>query len=141
MVQPGVEDRHFELSLKRRELKVTFAVIALLLSSCAKQESAQEIVAEPTSSTAAVAPSKKPPQTAPVSAFEAVEKALQAGEYDTAAAQLLGMRASGKQFSEAEAAQYRQLLNDAYIQALEPAQKGDARAKAAIEMIRANPGR
>ena len=115
---------------------------AVLLSSCAKQESAQEHVAESgNSSVAADARSTKPAQNAPVSVFDGIEKALQAGEYDTAAAQLLGMRASGKQFSEVEAAQYRQLLNDAYIQALEPAQKGDARAKAAIEMIRANPGR
>ena len=119
-----------------------FSVYALSLGGCAKQEKNQESGIEAgTSNTVVVAPPTKASQPPPLSAFDSVEKALAAGEYDTAAAQLLGMRASGKQFNNAEAAQYRQLLNDAYMQALEPAQKGDARAKAAIDMIRANPGR
>ena len=70
--------------------------------------------------------------------FEAIDRALANGAYDTAAAQLLEMRARGKQFSEQESALYRKALNDAYLQALEAAQKGDPRAKTAIEMIRAN---
>jgi hypothetical protein len=116
-------------------------VCALQLSGCTKQENLQENSAQPEEPTTAATANSTKPAPATISAFDGVEKALQAGEYDTAAAQLLGMRASGKQFSDAEAAQYRQLLNDAYLQALEPAQKGEARAKAAIEMIRANPGR
>jgi len=76
----------------------------------------------------------------PASAFEAIDRALASGAYDSAAAQLLEMRARGKQFSEQESALYRKALNDAYLQALEAAQKGDPRGKAAIEMIRANSG-
>src|SRR5688572_7729453 len=70
--------------------------------------------------------------------FEAIDRALASGAYDSAAAQLLEMRARGKEFSDQEAALYRKALNDAYLQALEAAQKGDPRAKAAIELIRAN---
>ena len=51
------------------------------------------------------------------------------------------MRTVRTDFTPQEAAEYRRKLNEAYSAALEAAEKGDPRAKAAIEMIRANPGR
>ena len=84
----------------------TWVLLAVLICGCAKQERVEESAAEleATSPTVAVS-SPKTTQTTPLSNFDSIEKALQAGEYDTAAAQLLGMRASGKQFSNEEAAQ------------------------------------
>jgi hypothetical protein len=82
-----------------------------------------------------------PADTPPPPTFTAVDQALKAGSFDDAAARLFEMRASGKEFSNAEAAEYRRKLNEAYAAALEAAERGDPRAKAAIELIRANPGR
>jgi hypothetical protein len=70
-------------------------------------------------------------------ALGAVNASLKTGAYDDAAARLLELQASGHNFSPREAAEYRRALNEAYTRALEAADKGDARAEAAIKMIRA----
>ena len=66
------------------------------------------------------------------------EKSLRGGSYDEAAARLLKMRVSGTQFTQKDAAAYRDALQEAYSRALEAAGKGDPRGKAAVEMIRAS---
>jgi hypothetical protein len=113
-------------------LFIACLAIALHGSACSKRTE------EPVSS-AATSPTPTSEPVAPT--FNAVDQSLKAGSFDDAAAQLFAMRASGKQFSNEEAAEYRRKLNDAYTAALEAAEKGDPRAKAAIELIRANPGR
>jgi hypothetical protein len=65
------------------------------------------------------------------------EKLVTGGSYDEAAARLLKMRISGTQFTQKDAAAYRDALQEAYSRALEAASKGDPRGKAAVEMIRA----
>ena len=65
------------------------------------------------------------------------ETSLHGGSYDEAAARLLKMRISGAQFSQKDAAAYRDALQEAYSRALDAASKGDPRGKAAVEMIRA----
>ena len=65
------------------------------------------------------------------------ETSLRGGSYDEAAARLLKMRISGAQFSQKDAATYRDALQEAYSRALDAASKGDPRGKAAVEMIRA----
>jgi hypothetical protein len=65
------------------------------------------------------------------------EKLLTGGSYDEAAARLLKLRIGGAQFSDKDAAAYRDALQAAYSRALEAAAKGDPRGKAAVEMIRA----
>ena len=65
------------------------------------------------------------------------ETSLHGGSYDEAAARLLKMRISGAEFSQKDAAAYRDALQEAYSRALEAAGKGDPRGKAAVEMIRA----
>ena len=65
------------------------------------------------------------------------EKSLHGGSYDEAAARLLKMRISGAQFSQKDAAAYRDALQEAYSRALDAASKGEPRGKAAVEMIRA----
>jgi hypothetical protein len=67
----------------------------------------------------------------------AVNASLQQGAVDEAAARLYQMRATGRPFSQEEAALYRQALDEAYSKALEGAQRGDPQAEAALKMIRA----
>jgi len=71
-------------------------------------------------------------------AMAEAEKSLRGGSYDEAAARLLKMRIGGAQFSQKDAAAYRDALQEAYSRALEAASKGDPRGKAAVEMIRAS---
>jgi hypothetical protein len=66
-----------------------------------------------------------------------VNEALKAGAYDDAAARLLELQSSGREFTPKEAADYRKAMNEAYSRALEAAEKGDKRAQDAIKMIRA----
>ena len=70
-----------------------------------------------------------------------VSQSLKAGQYDAAAARLLEMQASGREFTAREAADYRRAMNEAYERALEAAERGDPRAEAAIKMIRAASAR
>ena len=87
------------------------------------------------------APAKTVESTEVRQAVAEAEKSLRGGSYDEAAAQLLKIRISGVQFSEKDAAAYRNALQEAYSRALESAGNGDPRGKAAVEMIRAARGR
>ena len=115
----------------------SFCALVLFVIGCGRKSQSSP---EPSVAATTEMPTAAPAAVASAPTFNAVQQALKSGAYDNAAAQLLEMRARGKQFSEEEAAVYRRSLNDAYLQALEAAQKGDPRAKAAIEMIRANSG-
>ncbi len=109
---------------------------ALLLAGCAKKDD-EAAVSEPQPAPASIASDTVPAATT----FSQVDQSLKAGSFDDAAARLLEMRTVKQDFTPEEAAEYRRKLNEAYSAALEAADKGDPRAKAAIEMIRANPGR
>ncbi len=132
MVQSGIQRR--DLLIRARAARAIFFLILgsvfLTLTGCGKSES---------ESTAAPLPlqSAKSSPAANSPALSAVNASLKAGSFDDAAARLLEMQASGRNFSPREAAEYRRALNEAYEKALEAAEKGDARAEAAIKMIRA----
>ena len=111
--------------------KVALALL-LAFSGCAKPEGE---TGQPISASAG-AESSSPGQS-PAPALVAVNESLKAGSYDDAAARLLELQASGRNFTAREAADYRTAMNEAYTRALEAAEKGDARAEAAIKMIRA----
>jgi hypothetical protein len=85
----------------------------------------------------ASAPAKTVESTEVRQAMVEAETSLRGGSYDEAAARLLKMRISGAQFSQKDAAAYRDALQEAYSRALEAASRGDPRGKAAVEMIRA----
>jgi hypothetical protein len=92
--------------------------------------------------------SATPTETLPVQeaavekpAFSAVTDSLKAGALDDAAARLFNMRASGREFSQSEAVEFRKALDEVYTRALEAAEKGDPRAEAALEIIRAAAAR
>src|SRR5688500_13993301 len=120
----------------RREVICAAVATTVLLTGCSKKEEEGSTAAalEPSSaggSTAAAAPAT----------FSEVDQSLKSGSFDDAAARLLEMRTVRPDFTPQEAAEYRRKMNEAYSAALEAAERGDPRAKAAIEMIRANPGR
>lgn len=110
------------------------AMTALILTACT-QKSETVLEAPPDSGAG------KNAAPAASTAFSEVDQSLKTGSFDDAAARLLEMRTIRSDFTPKEAAEYRRKLNEAYSAALEAAEKGDPRAKAAIEMIRANPGR
>jgi hypothetical protein len=110
-------------------------IVALLLAGCGeKQESLSEVAPATNQATQSGA--------APAAGtLSEVDQSLKAGAFDDAAARLLELRTVRTDFTPQEAAEYRRKMNEAYSAALEAAERGDPRAKAAIEMIRANPTR
>jgi hypothetical protein len=113
--------------------------------ACSREQSASKASApesSPTVDAAPLSPDASTPSTAAKSTeirntVAEAEKLLTGGSYDEAAARLLKMRISGAQFSQKDAAAYRDALQEAYSRALEAASRGDPRGKAAVEMIRA----
>jgi len=117
----------------------------LLLSACGRKPqgaTTSSADASPRAETVA----QPPAANAPVKTVESTEvrqavveakKSLRGDSYDEAAARLLKTQISGVQFSDKDAAAYRNALQETYSRALEAAGKGDPRAKAALEMIRA----
>ena len=73
--------------------------------------------------------------------FAEAKQLATSGSYDEAAARLLKMRIEGAKFSDKDAAAYRDALQETYSRALEAAGKGDPKAKAALDLIRAARGR
>jgi hypothetical protein len=65
------------------------------------------------------------------------QRRLQAGEFDTAAADLLRMQMESRDFSDDHAATYRELLSQTMTAAVAAADKGDPRGQAALQMLRA----
>ena len=107
---------------------VLVAGLIIPFASCAKakEKPAELRTTSPTESTASSLP-----------LVAEVHESVQKGAYDDAAKRLLEVRATGHEFSPREAADYRKALNEAYSRALEAAEKGDARAREAINLIRA----
>jgi hypothetical protein len=98
---------------------------AAILLGCNRRESASNsnAVTVPTSNTQTSGPEVgASPEIR--QALETVEGSLKSGSIDDAAAQLVKVRASGKTFSQQDAAAYRQAISEAYSRALEAAQKG-----------------
>ena len=74
------------------------------------------------------------------SATEAITSArnlLKAGNVDEAAAQLARLQLQGASFNAQQAKDYRQALSEAYDRAIEGVQRGDPKAQAALQLLRA----
>ena len=138
----------FRRETGRRGVAVLFCFV--LFVGCSRKDPSVKAptpeISSPETATPAEAPAPSPDPNRPAKAVESTEirqgvaeaeKSLRSGSYDEAAARLLKMRISGVQFSEKDAAAYRNTLQEAYSRALEAADKGDPRGKAAVEMIRA----
>lgn len=73
----------------------------------------------------------------PSEAISAARTSLKAGNVDEAAAKLAQLQLQGASFNAQQAKDYRQALSEAYDRAIEAAQRGDPRAQAAIQLLRA----
>ena len=107
-------------------------IAPLLVGGCGKSSE------DTTTSPAAPLAAKSSEPKGPSPALADVNQSLKNGAFDDAAARLLELQTSGRNFTPREAADYRKAMNEAYARALEAAEKGDPRAEAAIRMIRAS---
>jgi hypothetical protein len=73
----------------------------------------------------------------PTEAISAARSSLKAGNVDEAAARLAQLRIQGASFNAQQAKDYRQALSEAYDRAIEGAERGDPKAQAAIQLLRA----
>jgi uncharacterized membrane protein len=62
---------------------------------------------------------------------------LKTGNVDEAAAQLARLQLQGASFNAQQAKDYRQALSEAYDRAIEGVQRGDPKAQAALQLLRA----
>jgi outer membrane PBP1 activator LpoA protein len=75
--------------------------------------------------------------SAPTEAISAARDSLKAGNVDEAAAKLAQLQMQGATFNAQQAKDYRQTLSEAYDRAIEAAQRGDPKAQAALQLLRA----
>jgi hypothetical protein len=115
----------------------------LVLSAWAGCSSKKEpAVAAPTDAVQAV-PAAAPEPTAssatnsPTDAIASARKLLKAGNVDEAAAKLAQLQVQGATFNAQQAKDYRQALSEAYDRAIEGMQRGDPKAQAALQLLRA----
>ncbi len=119
--------------MARTRIVACFSAFLLLGGGCGK--STDESAGAPVTSPETAEKKAASPALAEVNA------SLKAGAFDDAAAGLLALQSSGHEFSSREAGDYRRAMNDAYTRSLEAAEKGDQRAAAAIQMLRAAKAR
>jgi hypothetical protein len=115
----------------RSALVLVLSASPSIFTSCGSKNSE-----EPVATTETGAAEQPKGARGPSPALSGVNESLKTGAFDDAAARLLELHASGRNFSPREAADYRKAMNEAYTRALEAAERGDARAEAAIRMIR-----
>ena len=70
-------------------------------------------------------------------AISSARKSLKAGDVDEAAARLAQLQVQRASFNAQQAKDYRQALSEAYDRAIEAAQRGDPKAQAALQLLRA----
>lgn len=69
--------------------------------------------------------------------LSAARNSLKAGNVDEAAARLAQLQLQRATFNAQQAKDYRQVLSEAYDRAIEAAQRGDPKAQAALQLLRA----
>lgn len=134
---PDVKLAFLPFAMKLNSRRGACAVVVwLTLAGCSKNG--------PDSSSAApeAAPAAQPAPSTPearvtTEALSAARSSLKAGNVDEAAAKLAQLQMARAAFNAQQAKDYRQALSDAYDQAIEAAQRGDPRAQAALQLLRA----
>jgi len=82
-------------------------------------------------------PSASPTAKSPTEAIASARTLLKSGNVDEAAAQLAQLQLQRASFNAQQAKDYRQALSEAYDRAIEGAQRGDPKAQAALQLLRA----
>jgi len=85
----------------------------------------------------AAAAEASPAERVSTDAIAAARNSMRAGNVDEAAAKLAQLQIHGTKFSAVQAKDYRQALSEAYDLAIEGAQRGDPKAQAALQLLRA----
>lgn len=107
-------------------------LLVLVLAGCGAQPEST------TTSAPAAAHEPAAADNSPTSSSIAAARAdLKAGKVDDAAAKLAGLQMQQATFTTEQAKDYRQALSDAFDKAMDAAQKGDPKAEAAIQLLRA----
>jgi len=73
----------------------------------------------------------------PTEVITAARTLLKSGNVEEAAAHLASLQFQGASFSAQQAKDYRWALSEAYDRAIEAAQRGDPKAQAALQLLRA----
>ena len=73
----------------------------------------------------------------PTEVITAARTLLKSGNVEEAAAHLASLQLQGASFSAQQAKDYRQALSEAYDRAIEGVQRGDPKAQAALQLLRA----
>lgn len=123
--------------MKAKDLIAPWLVCCgLMFASCGSNKDA--------SSQAAKGPETEPnnpaapaPRSPTDNSLAAAQESLKKGAVDEAAARLAQLQMQGATFSAQQAKDYRQALSDAYERAIEAAERGDPRAQAALQLLRA----
>lgn len=115
---------------------------AFALLAWAGCSSKDEPAATPTGTAQAVpAAAQEPAASAatnsPTAAITSARNLLKAGNVDEAAAKLAQLQLQGASFNAQQARDYRQALSEAYDRAIEGVQRGDPKAQAALQLLRA----
>jgi hypothetical protein len=124
--------------MKRRYSAASAFVGLLIFAGCHSRKEAP--VADKTEKPAAAAESPNAEQSAANSTstvISAARASLKEGAVDEAAAKLAQLQIQRAVFNAQQAKDYRQALSEAYDHAIEAAQRGDPRAQAALQLLRA----
>ena len=109
-------------------------VLALCVTGCNDSKQSSDASAPGAGSAAAA---ETPASSETSAALSAARSDLKSGHVDQAAAKLAALRVNQASFDAQQAKDFRQAMSDAYDQAEEAASKGDAKAQAAIQLLRA----
>jgi len=119
-------------------LMVVLFGVALMLSGCSSDSDSKEKQGNARSDLAADEGKPSVTLSKIEQALLAIDELTDGGDVDKAAAGLVHMRMKGTQFSANEAAAYRDSLSIAYDKALDLADEGDAKGKAAMKILQSN---
>lgn len=124
------------LSMKHVLAGVLSAVLAFgVATGCSSKKEAPVPTAEAKPAVTPDAAAAAPSSTTEV--ISAARSSIKAGNVDEAAARLAQLQAQGIAFNANQAKDYRQALREAYDRAYEGVQRGDPRAQAALQLLRA----
>lgn len=108
-------------------------VVLLAAAGCSSNDEASPAA----SMDPVAAPEASPAEHVSTDAIAAARNSMKAGNVDAAAAKLAQLQMQGAKFNAAQAKDYRQALSEAYDLAIEGAQRGDPKAQAALQLLRA----
>lgn len=134
----AMKDQGYGMGRCCEALMVVLFGVVLMLSGCSSDSDSEENQGNARSDLAADEGKPSVILSKIEQALLAIDELTDGGDVDKAAAGLVRMRMKGTQFSSDEAAAYRDSLSIAYDKALDLADEGDAKGKAAMKILQSN---